>query len=484
MKTDLMRDNATDTWYTRPCGGRDVLTLALPLVVSMASVAVIHFIDRTFLIWYSTNAVAAALPSGMLHFTMLCFPLGVVGYVNTFVAQYEGARRPERVAPAMWQGVRIGLIVTPLFLLTIPLAPAVFIFAGHDPQIACLEVIYYQILAFGAGGSIISAALCTFWTGRGQTRVVMFVDMAAAAINIGLDYAWIFGRFGFPEMGIEGAAWATVVSQWFKVVAYAVLITRPVHRRTYRILSGREYDRALMWRLLRFGGPNGLQMLVEVAAFSVFILLVGRLGAHEMAATNLAFNVNTLAFVPMLGLGVAVTTMVGQQLGQDNPEMASRATWTSLRLALCYAGTMAVLYVAVPDLFLFGYASGADPRHFTELRELTIVLLRFVGAYCLFDAMMVVFVNAIKGAGDTRFILLTTLIMSPLPVLAGWAGIRYFDLGLIWCWTVITAWIVALGVIYFARFMQGKWQHMRVIESHWPPDEIDEPAEEVVALGG
>ncbi len=477
-----MKNNATDTWFTRPCGGREVLKVALPLVISTASWAVMHFIDRTFLIWHSMGAVAAAMPAGMLHFTMLCFPLGVVGYVNTFVAQYEGAGRPDRVGPAMWQAVRIGLIVTPLFLLTIPLAPAVFAFAGHDPQIACLEVVYYQVLAFGAGGSIISAAMCTFWTGRGETRVVMLVNVAAAVINIVLDYAWIFGHFGFPEMGIEGAAWATVVSQWFKVVAYIVLITQPVHRRTYQILSRRHYDPALMRRLLRFGGPNGLQMLVEIAAFSIFILLVGRLGKDAMAATTLAFSVNTLAFVPMLGLGVAVTTMVGRQLGRGDPKMACRATWTAFCLASAYMGTMALLYVAWPDLFLLGYASGADPRHFIELRDQTVVLLRFVAAYCLFDAMNVVFVSTIKGAGDTRFILKTTLVMSPLPVIAGWAGIRYFGLGLIWCWIVITVWISALGLIYLGRFLQGDWQQMRVIETEAATDESDEIDEATLAL--
>jgi len=319
----------------------------------------------------------------------------------------------------------------------------------------------------------------------------MLVNVAAAAINIVLDYAWIFGRLGFPEMGIEGAAWATVVSQWFKVAAYIVLITRPVHRRTYQILAGRDYDPALMRRLLRFGGPNGLQMLVDVAAFSIFILLVGRLGEQAMAATTLAFNVNTLAFVPMLGLGVAVTTMVGKELGRNNPKMASRATWTAFHLASAYMGTMALLYVAWPDLFLFGYASGAEPERFVELRDVTIVLLRFVAAYCVFDAMNVIFVSTIKGAGDTRFILKTTLVMSPLPVIAGWLGIRYFGLGLIWCWIVITVWISALGLIYLGRFLQGDWQHMRVIETELvlddidqvdEVDEVDEAGESAVAL--
>ena len=102
---------------------------------------------------------------------------------------------------------------------------------------------------------------------------------------------------------------------------------------------------------------------------------------------------------------------------------------------------------------------------FAELRDLTVVLLRFVAAYCLLDAANLIFVSAIKGAGDTRFVLLVNAIMSPMPVLAGWIGITYFGAGLIWCWAAITAWISALGLIYLTRFQQGRWRKMRVIEA-------------------
>lgn len=459
-----MQQDRDNTWWARPCGGREVLAMALPLVISTASWAMMHFIDRMFLIWHSTQAVAAAMPAGLLHFTIVCLPMGVASYANTFVAQYEGAGRPERIGRAVFQAVLIGLIVSPLFLATIPLAPWAFAVAGHEPEITALEIIYYQTLCFGAGGAILAAALSSFFTGRGRTRTVMLVNVAGALLNIGLDYLWIFGHGGFPAMGIRGAAWATVVAQWAEVLAYVLLMLRPAERRKYQLISGLRFDAPLMGRLLRYGGPNGLQMLLEVAAFSVFILLVGRLGRQAMAATTLAFNVNTLAFVPMLGLGVGLSTIVGHQLGRDNPGLARRATWTSFQLAAIYMGTMALLYVLRPGWFLFGYAAGANPGEFAVLRDLTVVLLRFVAAYCLFDAMNVIFVSTIKGAGDTRFVLATTLITAPTPVLVGWIGVHFFGLGLIWCWVTITVWICALGLIYLARFLQGCWQHMRVIE--------------------
>jgi MATE family multidrug resistance protein len=210
-------------------------------------------------------------------------------------------------------------------------------------------------------------------------------------------------------------------------------------------------------------------MLVEIAGFTVFLLLVGTLGPEALAATSLAFNVNTLAFIPMLGLGIALSALVGQHLGRNHPELATRATWTSLQIALVYMGTMALVYVLLPNVLLMGHAAGTTPEQFAKLRATTIILLRFVAAYCLFDAMSVVFSSTLKGAGDMRFIFITILLTSPPPLLIVWAGIHYFGWGLLACWVIITLWVCALGLIYCGRFLQGHWQHLRVIEPELLP---------------
>jgi len=474
----LQSDNtaSSPSWWGRRCGGREVLVLALPLIVSTMSWTVMNFIDRMFLLWHSQDAMAASLPAGMLHFTMICLPLGLASYANTFVAQYHGAGRPERIGVSVWQGVWVALACIPLFLAAIPLAPALFAASGHTGTLLEHEVTYFQVLAYGAGAGVLCGALSSFFTGRGVTWVVMVVDSSGAALNILLDYAWIFGHWGLPAMGIEGAAWATVVSQWFRVLLYLLLIYTPNNRRTFQVVAGRRIDWPLLGRLLRFGGPNGLQLLVEVAAFTILLLLVGRLGEAAMAATTLAFNINSVAFVPMLGLGLAVTTIVGQQLGAERPDLAARATWTSAWIAGVYTGAMGLLYVGAPDFVMMGHAAGASPEQFAELRSVTVMLLRFVAAYCLFDATNIIFVGALKGAGDTRFILWNNLLIAPFPVLAAWIGIRWFGLGLTWCWIIITAWVCALGVIYLGRFLQGSWRDMQVIERDLVVDLLPPPA--------
>jgi multidrug resistance protein, MATE family len=164
-----------------------------------------------------------------------------------------------------------------------------------------------------------------------------------------------------------------------------------------------------------------------------------------------------------LGLGLGLSTVVGQQLGQDRPDRAARATSTAFVMAAVYMGLMAAAYVAFPDALMIGQALGADPKQFAPVRTLTVILLRFVAAYCLFDVMNVVFAGTLKGAGDTKFILLTTAALLPLLIGGVAAGLALGG-GILWCWVMITGWVCGFGLIYGVRFSQGRWRTMRVIE--------------------
>ena len=451
-------------WWTRRGGLKETLKIALPLIASTMSWTIMIFTDRVFLAWYSSSAVAAALPAGNLAFTMVCFPLGIAAYVNTFVAQYHGADRPERIGVAVWQAVFIGLLAAPLAMATIPFADDLIAKVGHTTEVTRYEIDYYQAVCWGESTLVLIAALSAFFTGRGAVLTVMVVDSSAAALNVLLDWLLIFGHWGFEEMGPSGAAWATTVATWARLAVYTVLWFQPKFRETYQTVAGCRFDRELFGRLVWFGFPNGLQYLFEVGAFSVFLLVVGQFGERELAASNLSFNLNSLAFMPILGIGLATSTLVGQHLGEDRPDLAARSTWSAFLLGVGLLLPVVVLYVFFPDWLLWAYSIHSDREEFAELEELASLLLRFVAFYCLFDAMNIIFSGALKGAGDTRFVLFTTLSAALLTALATWLGVKRFDLGLFWCWTTVTGWVCLLGVVFFLRFLNGAWRGMRVIE--------------------
>ncbi len=460
-------DLSISSWWGRPAGGREVLRVALPLVVTTLSWTLMTFCDRMFLKWESGLAMSAAFSASMVWFAMICLPLGICAYSSTFVAQYHGDQQPKQIGPAVWQGVWLALLAMPLLFAVAPLGPWIFELAQHGAETIRLETVYFQILCLGGPGLLISAALASFYNGRGETAVVMRVEALFALLNLVLDYWWIFGGIGFPAMGIAGAGWATVVSLWLKAMTLALLVLRRGNRLQFGTWSGMRFDRRLFRRLVYFGGPNGVQIFLEFSAFTLFVLLVSRLGALEAEATSMVFSISTLAFMPIWGFGQAASILVGQRLGENRDDLAARATWTSLWIAMGYMAFISALFLAVPGLFLYGFFVGAQTSAADEeaLRHMGVNLLRFVVAYNLFDTVMNVFVNAIKGAGDTRFVSWVSLVMGVLLAGLSWIGVELLGLGVYGCWAIITAWIWGMGIIYWLRFRQGKWRQMRVIES-------------------
>lgn len=458
-------DSGQGGWWKRPAGGREVLQIALPLVISSLSWTVMSFIDRIFLNWVSGAAMAAAFSASLVWFVFLCFPLGVCAYANTFVAQYWGNQQPHKIGGAVWQAVWVALTSIAVVPLLIIFAPAIFSFSGHSPEIQQLETEYFQALSWGSIGMLVSQAGAAFYSGRGRTSVVMWVDTLFAMLNVVLDYCWIFGKFGFPEMGVAGAGYATSLALCLKGLAYILLMLQPQHRLNFSTGSSIGFDRDLMGRLLKYGAPSGLQMLVDVVGFTVFVMLIGRLGSLEHEATSMAFSISTLAFMPIWGFGLAVGILVGQRLGENRPDLAARATHTTLVVSLTYMALISLMYLVIPQFFLFTFfLVESDPGNSVELRNLATTLLRFVAAYNLFDAMLIVFSSAIKGAGDTRFVFLISLLMAVILAIGSWLAIERLNFGVFESWILITGWVWMTACLFGLRFLGGKWKSMRVIE--------------------
>ncbi|MFG0335164.1 MAG: MATE family efflux transporter [Maioricimonas sp. JB049] len=457
---------------------RELWLVALPLMISSGSLSLMHVVDRIFLTWVSVDALAASMPAGVFNWTVMSIPFGVAMYTNTFVAQYDGALRHDRVVAALWQGGILALLSGLLLLLIgVPLAGPIFHAMDHAESVREMEIIYFRTLICGAVPMLLTAVLSSFFSGRGQTRVVMWVHLGSALLNAVLDYILIFGSGPIPPLGIFGAALATVLANVVACAVFGLLVWRIARANGYPLREQRRLDLPLLGRLIRFGVPNGMQVLVDIGAFCVFVVVVGQLGTNELAATNIALNLNSLAFVPMIGLGTAVMTLVGRRIGENEPLVAEQSTWSALHVSLFYMAFWAGTYLFLPDLLLMPYAAFARIESFAEIRPVVVVLLRFVAIYSVFDALAIVFGSAIRGAGDTRFSFWWTLICGwCLLVLPAWWLSRSFpEHGLYGCWGAASVYITAMGVGFCLRFRRGRWKSMRVIESGDDVEGTDRP---------
>jgi MATE family multidrug resistance protein len=468
---------------TAPEGGSvELMRLAWPFIVANSVWMLQLLFDRVMLSRYGTNEVGAAMASGILFWVPLSLFQGTAGYVTTFVAQYVGASQLRRVGPVMWQALYFSIGSGLAFLLLIPLAPAIVGLGGHDPHLQRLEVQFLRCLALSGLPAVITSAVCGFFAGRGSSRVVMFINVSGMVVYFVLASLLIFGSspLNIPALGIVGAGLASVGGTTTSAVLGLILFFRPHFEELYATRSGWRLDAALLWRLLRFGVPNGLGAALDPLIFSFFTQLVGRIGPVALAATSVTFTLNLLAILPALGVGQAVEVLVGQRLGENRSSVAARSAWTALRLDLAYTAVMAVAFLTVPGplVALFGGEGSGDAER-QQVAELVPILLRFVTVYALFDTMNVVFSFALRGAGDTRFVTLVAVVFSgPVMVLPTWWSVMKVSAEQEWmpnarlylCWTFASAYVILLALTFLFRFVQGRWRSMRVIEHAGVPE--------------
>ena len=183
-------------------GYRRLLRVAGPLILSTASNSIQNFVDRMFVSWHSSEAMAASMPAGILNWTVVSLFVGIAGYVTTFVAQYFGAKRPHMIGPVVWQGAYVAIAGGLANLLLVPAARPIFALIGHAPVVRELEIVYFQTLCYGAAFSIGSSAFSGFFSGRGRVWPVMWINAAVTAVHCLLNYLLVFGKAGLPELGL------------------------------------------------------------------------------------------------------------------------------------------------------------------------------------------------------------------------------------------------------------------------------------------
>ena len=454
---------------------RQLLRLALPLILSMTGYMLMQFVDGVFLAWHSEAAVAAVGPAGMAAFLISSLFVGVAGYTGTLVAQYTGAERGNRIAAAVWQGIYLALASGLLVATCGPLGGWLFTVVGHQGLVRGYEARYFAIICYGTPLALLGTAVSGFFTGRGDTRTLMGVQVGGLLLNGVLAWLLIFGKLGFPAWGITGAAVATVTAQGAVALALTVLFLRARHRREFATWSGRGCDREMMARLLRFGLPSGFRLAVEILGWTAFLFFVGRLGTPELATTSIAWRINGLAFFPIIGVSEAIRILVGQAQGRGDPQTAVRVTIQGSLVAELWMLAATVVFLLAPrQLYALFQGIGINPVEFEQLRETGVVLLRFVAIYCLMDAFNMTILGALMAAGDTRWTFGATCFLYAL-FIGGLALADFLRLGLYAEWTWATLFVLLLAGTWIWRFRSGAWKRIRVIEAEPGPPESDPP---------
>jgi multidrug resistance protein, MATE family len=438
---------------------RGILTAAWPLIVINLSITGMQFADAVMVAPLGQAALAALFPALMIYLIPVVFGHGILGVVNSYVAQSVGAGRPHESGRYAVQGVYIGATLGLVLLPQLWLAPAYFRWMGHAPEVQALEVDYFQWLLPSAAPSLVVVALSSFFTGILRPRVLVEASLLATLLNVGLNYLLIGGHFGFPAMGVAGAALGTSIAT---VVQAAYLLVRFLAP-ALRISHGTDAwgpDRTALTGLLKVGSPAGLLPVFDLLTWGVFILwMIGFFGTGHLAANTIVVRYLHLAFMPAFALAAVLTALVGQSIGAGSPAHARRAATLTYQLLGCYMGAIGLGFLVLREPLMRLFTD--DPAVIAAGTAIFVC----TAVYQAFDAMWITYSHALRGAGDTAWPSGAVLVLGSTVLVGGaWFMVKAFpELASLGPWIATTVYTVILGCTMLLRWRAGAWTARRLV---------------------
>ena len=436
-----------------------LLKLAGPMILSTSAITLMQIIDTIVLSYDSSQALAAIGPSSMAVILFQGFLFGTAGYAGTFVAHNHGHGNSQGVVSSAWLGIYTALASGLAALLVAwPLAQ-LFLLTGHEPLVAHDEQTYFWICMIGSFFPVFGSALAGWLSGIGRPALVTAVTFISLVVNALLAWGLVLGEWGLPRMGIAGAALATVSAQLVAALLYAFLFARSggFNNPTARVLNRAEFR-----RFLSLAAPMGLRISGELAAWTLFLVVVGRLGTVELAASSIAFRINGIAFFPALGLGQAAGVLVGHARGAGKDDQVPAIAWQSLAVCEIWMLLMATLFATAAGP-LYAIFAGNSPES-AGIIATGVLLMKFVSIYCVFDAANVMIGCVLASAGETHWIARTFSIATGIFVTLLWLIDRTMP-GLVAEWTLATCFVFCTAVVWLLRFRTGYWQKIQIVRS-------------------
>lgn len=444
-------------------GTAELLTIALPMIISTACDGVMTFTDRLFLAKLDPEQMNAALGGGIAMQLMVFFFIGLTGYTTALVAQYFGAGQKNRTTVVAFQSFIIAFAAYPIILFCRPLALGYFSFMQIPVNQLRFQIEYFDIVLYGTLFSILRNCLSCYFSGIGRTRIVMFASLVAMAVNVVLDYLLIFGKAGFPAMGIQGAAYATVIGSICGLLVLIIAYLSHLNRREFGVSKSFRFDKEVMFKLLRYGYPAGLELFSNFLAFSAMVYVFHSHGPVVATASSIMFNWDMVSFIPLLGIEIAVTSLVGRYMGAGDPHTAHHAAMSGIKTGMLYSFIILLLFVFIPRGLVMVFRPDVPMHIFNDAIPIARSMIQLAALYVLLEAVLVAIVGALRGAGDTFFTMLISVAIHWSMFPAVYITLNVFNM------SAVSAWL-AIIIIFFIgctslvlRYRSGKWQKIRVV---------------------
>lgn len=421
----------------------------------MISQNLLNLIDTAMVGTLGNSALAAVGVGGFATFMCQAILTGLSVGVQTTSARRKGEGKIRQTAAPLNAGLLIILCVAPVLSVVIyQWVPSVYPYLNDDPQVIAQGVPYLQVRIITMVFAGINFAFRGYWNAVDLPQVYMKTLLTMHVSNVALNYLLIFGHWGFPALGVQGAGLASALATGLGTLMCFALGLR--HASRYGFLRGLPQKKEV-WALVHLSLPTSGQQFFFAAGFTALYWIIGQVGTAQLAAANVLINVVLIAILPGIALGISSATLVGQALGRGEPEDARKWGWDVVKVGIGILGLLGIPMWSVPEHVLSVFL------HDPATVQLAKAPMRLFGFMVPLEAVALILMHSLLGAGDSKRVMLVSIITQwafflPLAYCVG----PLWGFGLFGIWLLQVAYRAGLAVTFAWLWVQGRWQFIHI----------------------
>jgi MATE family multidrug resistance protein len=390
------------------------LKLSVPVIMGMLGHTFVGLVDNIMVGQLGSAELAAVSLGNSFVFIGMSLGIGFSTAITSLTAEADTENDAIKAKATFKNGLFLCSALGIVLFLAVLLAKPLMYFMDQPEEVVQLAIPYLNLVAFSLFPLIVFQGFKQFSDGLSMTRYPMYATLIANIVNIVLNYVLIFGKFGFPELGIVGAAYGTLISR-FVMLLYLWWLLRGKEKSKALVTNIKFFvlDTLVIKKILNLGFPGAMQMFFEVAIFTSAIWLSGTLGKNPQAANQIALNLSSMTFMVAMGMGVAATVRVGNQKGLQNFKELRRIAFSIFLLTLILSTIFAACFWTFNSILPTFYVDLNDANNFadnTELIEIASKLLLAAAIFQISDGIQVVVLGALRGLQDVKIPTLITFV--------------------------------------------------------------------------
>ncbi len=431
-----------------------VIRLAYPIMFGMVSHTLMQVIDSAMVGRLGAAALAATGLAGMAVYVVVR-TIGAVDIgIQALTSRRFGEKNFQEIGKVMFHAAGysfgIGLIVSAVLYVSFKY---IFVFLTSDPEVQKLGISYGSIRSLEVLAFLIIYSHRGFFNGIGKTKVTMYVMLVVNLLNIILNYIFIFGKFGAPRLEVTGAAIGSAVSVYAGAIMVICWTFLPQYRKKYSFYKRMKFDSGLCLIMARLSYPPSIQNFFVLGGFLTFLKIMASVGTLTLAASNICMTILSTSFMPAVGMGMAASTLVGQNLGAKKKDLAEIYGWEAAKLGTIFMGSLGIVFIIFPHEIL---------RFFTPDMNVInegVTALRILGFLQFFDAWGIIFSFCLLGAGKTFLVMaceiaIHWLIFIPVTYLSSIS----LKMGIAGGWGSLGLYIFLFGILMMLLFKKSSWK--------------------------